>query len=44
MATKIGTLDEFEPDSESVSNYEERVKMYFEVIAIAAAKQVPDCL
>ncbi len=40
MAAKIGSLDELEPASESVSNYVERVEMYFEVNDIAAAKQV----
>ncbi len=43
MAAKIGSLDELELDSESVSNYVERVEMYFEVNDIAAAKQVSDC-
>ena len=40
MAAKIGSLDELEPASESVSNYVERVEMYFEVNEIAADKRV----
>ncbi len=40
MAPKIGTLDEFEPASESASNYAEGVEMYIDVNDIAADKQV----
>ena len=41
MATnKVGTLDEFEPSTESVTNYVERVQMYFVANDIAEAKQV----
>lgn len=29
MTTRVGTLDEFEPSSETVTNYVERVQMYF---------------
>jgi len=40
MTTRVGTLDEFEPSSETVTNYVERVQMYFAANDIAEAKQV----
>ena len=36
----LGTLDEFEPTTETVSNYVERMQMFFVANDIAEAKQV----
>ena len=40
MAAKLGTLDEFEPTTQTNSNYVERMQMYFIANDIAEAKQV----
>ena len=37
---RVGVLEEFEPSSESVTNYVERVQMYFVANDVVAAKQV----
>ncbi len=39
-AGKIGVLDEFESATEAVTNYVERVEMYFAANDVAEAKQV----
>ena len=41
MATSVGRLTEFRPDKEKVSDYLDRVSLYFEANGVAAAKQVP---
>ncbi len=44
MATRVGTLDEFEPSTETVTNYVERAHIYFQANDIAEAKKVPTFL
>ena len=41
MPTQYGCLKEFEPDSDSIKAYLERVELYFSANGIAANKQVP---
>ena len=41
MPTTYGCLTEFQPDSDSIKAYLERVTLYFTANAIPAAKQVP---
>ena len=41
MATTYGQLQEFQPDSDSVTSYLERVALYFDANGIAEDKKVP---
>ena len=40
MASRVGTLDEFDPSRETVTNYVERAQIYFEANDIVEAKKV----
>ena len=41
MATTYGQLQEFQPDSDSVTSYLERVSLYFDANGIVDGKRVP---
>jgi len=41
MTASVGRLTEFRPDKEKVSDYLDRVALYFEANGVVAAKQVP---
>ena len=40
-ANLFGRIQEFQPDSELISAYTERLQLYFEANDVASAKQVP---
>ena len=44
MASRVGTFDEFDPPSETVTNYVEHAQIYFEANDIAEAKKLSTLL
>ena len=41
MASKFGQIKEFQPDSDFIKSYLERVQLYFDANNVAQAKHVP---